>query len=266
MSQEIAPFAEMLKGVESGLASYHLRRFFLDKSGRPYSFEEGSDILDPLQYKSLIAIGPSALRYLKKYSPSVPLYFGMILNPQKIIGSANSPICGVNLNIPIHDQLLVLKEYFPFMSRLGVLFDPKNNQNWFAAAEAIAAANDLELVPIHIESFAGRLNIVGDLSLPDVLLFIPDKTIISKVVIQYVIKQAAIRHIPVVGYNQYFLDSGAALSFIIDYTQVGRRVAAQVEKSLGAHDCGGIEPPEYSIHINERVWQALKLDERGKTD
>ena len=266
LSREIAPFADMVKGVESGLPNHQVKRFFLDQSGKPYSLEGAGDTPDPSQYQSLVAVGPSALRYLQKYSSAVPVHFGMVLNPQKIIHAADDSICGVSLNLPIREQFFALKKYFPWMSRLGVLFDPVNNQDWFDTAETMADEIGLELLPIQIESFAGRLTIVGDLALPDVLLFIPDKTIISKAVIQHVIKQAVAHQTPVVGYNQYFLDSGAALAFLIDYVQVGHQVAVQVENVLDGGECGGIRLPDYDIHVNDVIWQALQLDARRKRE
>jgi putative ABC transport system substrate-binding protein len=65
----------------------------------------------------------------------------------------------------------------------------------------------------------------------DCIWLIPDKTVISESIAQYIIKQAVIKRIPVIGYNQFFYESGAAMSFVFDYGALGRQagqLAAQI--------------------------------------
>ncbi len=100
-------------------------------------------------------------------------------------------------------------------------------------------------------------------SVPDAILFIPDKTIISKAVVQYVIKQAVLQGTPTVGYNQFFYDSGATLAFIIDYAKVGQQVADQVETILAGEPCPGQVPPVFETRINSGAWRALQLGNKG---
>ena len=149
------------------------------------------------------------------------------------------------------------------MTRLGVLFDPANNLAWFDHAVSVAKPLGLDLIPLQVKRAVGRLEIVGDLSLPDAILFIPDKSIIAKAVITHVIKQAVLQRTPVVGYNQFFFDSGATLAFIIDYAKIGQQVAEQVQKILTGGTCDGLIAPTFETQTNADVWQALHLDGKG---
>jgi len=106
------------------------------------------------------------------------------------------------------------------------------------------------------------INIVGNIAQVDAILFIPDSSIISRVVIQHIIKQALLRKVPVIGYNKFFLDSGATLSFIIDYEQVGREVAELVQKQLSPGFSCGVNAPDFILQINPETWNLLHLEQK----
>ena len=263
LSQEIAPYVATVNGIDTELVNVQVERFFLDRHGLPFNLVSQTPSLDSGYYSALVAIGPQALQYLHSLDTNTPVLFGMVLNPSHIIPDPLELRCGVSLNLPIESQFKSLVLHFPWMKRLGVLFDPKNNQLWFDQAAQIATAMGIELVPLQVEPDNGRLRIVGDLSRPDVLLFIPDKSVISTVMIQHVIKRAVLHQIPVVGYNQFFIDSGAALSFVIDYNDIGHQVGVQVKTLLTTGNCDGFHDPNYEIRINTDVWRLLKLEQRG---
>lgn len=259
ISREIAPYVEMVEGLEQGLEQLTVHRFFFDKYQQPYTLN-GYAELNSRHYSAVVAVGPAALTYLQTHKKDLPLLFGMVLNPERLLNPASLAPCGVSLNLPVAAQLNVIQRRLPTVSRLGVLFDPANNQQWFDRAAAIAATNDhLQLVALPVQSQQQQLKLISDYSGLDAILFIPDKTIISQTVIRYVIKQAFQRHIPVIGYNQFFLDSGAALAFIIDYYNSGKQVAAQVSAVVNADHCSGIAAPEFSVKTNSAVYSALQL-------
>jgi len=187
------------------------------------------------------------------------LIYGMVLNPELVIGAADKLPCGVSLNIPVRAQLSTIRQHLPAVARLGVLFDPENNQAWFENAATVAASMGMQIVPLRVNRQSAKLDIIGDFTKVDTILFIPDKSIISKAVIQHVIKQAVLHRIPVVGYNQFFYDSGAALSFIIDYPTVGHQVAAQVQQLLAGDKCQETIAPSFATRVNEDALRALGL-------
>lgn len=257
ISREITPYVAMVEGLEARLNA-PLQRFFLDEAGRPYSLGGRSSSLNLQAYGVLVAVGPEALRYLHARAGATPLVFGMVLNPRKVINDPQEMVCGVSLNIPAEAQFDSILRQLPRLRRLGVLYDPANNQAWFTAAAAVAAARGFELVPLPVRRQEGKLAMASDFSRLDAILFIPDASIISKPVIQYVIKQGVVQNTPVIGYNQFFHDSGAAFTLLIDYRAVGQQVARQVERLLVGEKCEGVVSPLYELAINEEVWRKLK--------
>ena len=259
LSREIAPYVAMVEGLESRLGSLPVQRFFLDDQGQPYSLGDRGATLSPSQYAVLVAVGPEALRYLLPRVGTVPLVYGMVLSPENIVGPGDRIPCGVSLNIPVKAQFSSIRQHFPTVARLGVLFDPDNNRAWFDDAATVAAGMGMQLIPLRVNRQSAKLDIIGDFSVLDGILFIPDKTIISKAVIQHVIKQAALHRIPVIGYNQFFYDSGAALNFIIDYRLVGQQVAAQIQQLIAGERCHGTLAPNFAARANDDALRALGL-------
>lgn len=259
LSREITPYITMVEELEARLGSLQLQRFFLDEQGNPYSLGSRGTTLVPARYAALVAVGPEALRYLLPRAGSVPLFYGMILNPEKIVPADARLPCGVSLNLPVKDQLGAIRQHFPATARVGVLFDPANNQQWLDDASVYAASLGMHLVPLRVNQQDSKLDIVGDFSRLDAILFIPDSTIISRAVIQHVIKQAVLHRIPVVGYNQFFHESGAALSLIIDYRKVGQQVADLVQQLLAGERCRESLAPAFSSRVNRDAWRALGL-------
>ena len=263
LSREIAPYVAMVEGLEQQLGNRSVQRFFLDKQGQVYGFAGGSGDLDPAQYDALVAVGPGALRYLQGRSGNVPLLFGMVLNPEKMFSDSEGSPCGVSLNISIAAQISAISEHLPDMTSLGILFDPANNQSWFDHAAVIAKTFGIQLLPLQVTHQREKITILGDLAAPDAILFIPDKTIIAKPIIQYIIKQAVLQRTPVVGYNQFFYDSGAALSFIIEYAKNGQQVAGLVESVLVGNRCTEVVAPAFTTRVNNDVLQVLQHGKEG---
>ena len=257
LSREIFPYVSMVEGLETRL-KLPVQRFFLDENGTAYSLSGRSATLNPQLYDVLVAVGPEALRYLHDRAGSVPVLYSMVLSPRNVIGEQGRLPCGVNLNIPAEAQFSSIVRFLPLSRKIGVLFDPANNQAWFKSASVVAASRKLELVPLQVIRQGDRLDLAGEFSHLDAILFIPDPSVISKSVIQHVIKQAVIKGIPAVGYNQFFLDSGATLALIIDYRKVGAQVARQVEQVLAGERCEMGVSPEYDAVFNEEVWRTLR--------
>jgi len=263
ISREIAPYVEMVEGLEEGLPEFTVHRFFFDQQGKPYTIN-GYAELSSRHYCAVVAVGPTALTYLQAHKKDIPVLFGMVLNPERLIRLGTPHICGVSLNLPISAQLEVIRSLLPSVSRLGVLFDPANNQQWFDNAATIADTNDqIQLVALPVHSQQQNIKIISDYSGIDAILFIPDKTIISQAVIRYIIKKAFKRHIPVIGYNQFFLDSGAAIAFVVDYHNSGLQVAAQVSAAVNTGNCRGIVASEFTVKTNGAVYSALQLNKAG---
>jgi putative tryptophan/tyrosine transport system substrate-binding protein len=261
VSREIRPYLQAAEGFEKelrSLLSVEIDRFIL---------EEGLD--DPQGalkrrisgglYDLLIAVGPEAMTFLweTEGGTSAKRVYSMVLNPKQVVGETT---CGVPLNIPVRSQLLSIASAFPSLQRLGILYDPQINAPFVEEAKEKGAPLGVTVVPLPVSS---RKEIPGFLESGlgeiDGLWLIPDATVISESLVEFIIKAALKRNVPVIGYNRFFYSSGAALSFILDYEKSGEE-AARLSASLLLSDkpCEEISPP-FQTWLNSRVVRALGI-------
>jgi len=272
ISREIKPFIEMVEGFESSM-DQPVVRIFIDQNNNPFSHDplyKGTQID---HYSFVIAVGPSALSYLvqnnimAQYSTShsgnlrsetQKILYAMVLNPETIIPKGIS-LCGISLNLFSEDTVSKITLVFPSVRKIGVLFDPANNSEWFENAKKAGVFNGITTVPLYIKEQHDVNRLHEDDSDVDALLFIPDKTVISPTVISHIIKQSIARKIPVIGYNSFFHKSGAALSFILDYRRIGEEMAKNVIALSRGEFCQH-SSPAYHMTLNRSVVELLDLE------
>jgi putative ABC transport system substrate-binding protein len=96
----------------------------------------------------------------------------------------------------------------------------------------------------------------------DILWVIPDRTIGSEKILKYLLKSVLIKNIPVVGFNEWFAENGAILSFDIDYEAIGRQTGALAQQLLqpGNPPTANLqEPQQVRTIINLKVAQKLSV-------
>ena len=259
VSRQIRPYLEALDGLTEILAgagariqTVHLK----DDADPDRLFGASPPAL-------MVGVGPEATRLLWEAhgESGRRIIYAMVLNPESLMdGNSEADGCGVPLNIPVRHQLRAMAENLPGIQRVGILYDPAYNLDFFAEAEIGGPEFGLTVVPLPVSSRADIPRALRkDLDRLDALWMIPDRTVISESIVQYVIKEALLKNVPVIGYNRFFLESGAALAFVIDYKEIGRQTGRMVRTVLAGDGCGRAVPAFESIR-NDRV-----LDRMGWT-
>ncbi len=255
ISREIRPYMQMVAGLEKNLDRASIR-IFLDDSGNPYSQETRFQELQPGDFSLMVAVGPRALSYLQERRWPGKIIYAMVLNPRRFAWEG-ADLCGISLNLNSWSQLITVARVFPGLRRLGILFNPEKNKRWFTKARALMHLKNLVLVPLEIRR---RADIPKLFAPPgpqvDGILFIPDQTVISQSIITYVIKEAMRQKIATFGFNRFFYDAGAALSFIIDYRKIGRQVAVMIKQATQDGKCTSTGPP-FTALLNRRAIATL---------
>lgn len=258
ISKEIKPFLEMVKGFEQAI-DMPVVRIYLDKDKNLFSHDsiyKGSSLE---KYSCVVAVGPSALSYLIDNNHVNNILYAMVLNPETIIPKGND-VCGVSLNLFSGAPVAGIPKVFPNVKKIGVFFNPDNNIVWFNTATVLGKFRGVEIVPLHVRAQSDINSFFRKDSIDvDALLFIPDRTVISPILIKYVIKQAVVRKIPVIGYNRFFHKSGAALSFVLDYRGIGRQMAENVKAFIKNEKCKFVRPA-YGMILNKKVVDILGVE------
>lgn len=264
VSKNIRPYVEAADGmhdVYSMLSGAGVRKFFLDRLTGKAAADQAARISADESVNLVAAIGPEAAAFVWDAFPdSFPArIYAIILNPEKIIGS-HALANGISLNIPPAVQLGMIQKGLPSLQRVGIIYDPDINQDFFNSAADAAKQAGIGLVPVTVSSpteIPDILNRVWDKI--DGIWLIPDRTVISESIAQYIIKQAVLKKIPVIGYNQFFYDSGAALAFVFDYRDLGRQAADLAVELASGEAPDARRVPAFQVWLNAGVIQKLGI-------
>jgi len=268
LSSKIRPYLQALHGLESKI-SFDYQVFDLSEN-----FELAKHYAKGRKFQTCLAIGPEAINLLYQYGTAIPNKMAiMALDLKKFLG--NHQVCGIDLRIPIEFQMEILRQKFGPGRKIAILFNQEENGLLIQKAKTAATQNNLRLISLQVDSPAqimGKLDPV--LKEIDIILFIPDSVVISEKIVTHITKTALIKGVAVCGFNRFFYESGALLSFIIDYEEVGRQAARLLEKLAKEHVCI-FTPPNVHLLWNLRAfrmlvktrpdkWEGIEVPKEGK--
>ena len=264
LSRNIRPYAEAIEGMGAVFAESpgrELELFYLDKF-RGKDLALLSEELAEGKFRLFISVGPEAARFIwtdEALKGSAKLY-SVVLNPAKVLGTER-PSCGISLNIPVQKQIEIIERGLPGVWRVGLLYDPQYNADFFEETIMPASSLGIQIVPLAVSSkkeIPGVLN--NHWGAIDALWLIPDRTVISESIIKYAIKESLFKAVPVIGYNRFFYESGAALAFVFNYEELGRQCAIEALRLLSGEVCGKTDPcPCFHVWINTKVVTKLGI-------
>jgi putative ABC transport system substrate-binding protein len=271
VSNRIRPYADALAGLRETLAGEEdlsVRDYWLNDypaQGRSALGEAVAAAAPAL----VVTIGPEALVFAQTLEgPAVPLVYAVVLGPERLLKSSDD-VCGVSLNIPVGTQFREILRVLPDVKRVGLLFDPANNQTFLDEAQEAAGAYGIDIVALSISAMA-RIPAVleGNWDRVDGLWMIPDKTVISERIVQYIIRESIIQKKPVIGFNRFFHESGAVVSFEFDYRDLGAQAGEIVLDRLGSGVCVSREPlfgRLVNTRVAEKIGVRTQVPEEGES-
>jgi putative ABC transport system substrate-binding protein len=241
VSDSIRPYVEAVDGF---------REVYPGDSQVVY-FKEGKTQINSPQ-DLWVAVGPQAMRELWTHNKIPRKIYMMVLHPQDLLG-AEASACGIALDISPIYQARILKQTFPKVKTLGILYNPKFNQQQIDDIRKAADLYELSVLELRVESKKQIPKVLNNAwKKMDVLWLIPDRTVISEAIIEYLSKECLLKRVALLGFNRFFLQSGAAMAFVIDYMEVGRR-AAQTAQSFSARGLCWPRSLALQFQLNEKV-------------
>ena len=183
--------------------------------------------------KYILCIGSKAYLAAQGSTGSRNVILAGALNWKRLpLGSKTYAIAN---ELPAEMELTLFRYFFPKLQTVAVLYDPKFNKEWFAAAEDAARKMGLKLVEREVSSAGDvRRALAQVLSRSQAFWLIPDPTVLtSEQAIRDIVGQARAARKPVLTYNPAFADLGAALAVSPDVPTVGRQAAWLVSELVG---------------------------------
>lgn len=261
VSKKIRPYLAAVDGLSETFSNTEIAAEIIFLSDFPLDAQASSlqKKLLSNQFDLLIAIGPEAANFIDNFPPGPsmpPMIRTMLLNPKKI--QVNYP-CGIFLNIPVSIQIDNISATLPAVQRIGLLYDPKLNSVFFTSAAYHANQLGRKIIPMEVSEKRAIPSVLeSHWQQIDALWFIPDRTVISESIITHVTKQAILHGIPVIGFNSFFHDSGALMSFVFNYHDLGQQTAGLGLRLLNGATCGQ-EVPHFRIELNQKVITKLAI-------
>ncbi len=268
VSKNIRPYIEAADGMMDVLAEtsgMEVETFNLEKIGLKAAEDMALEWRADTRISLVAAVGPEAVSFIWGALPAEfpPKLYSIVLNPEKLIGPGNSG-CGISLNIPASVQLELIHRAFEAVKRVGIFFDPANNQAFYQDAGSAAFHMGITVVPLQASSMKDiPMLLEKALGTVECIWLIPDKTVISESIARHIIKQAVIKRIPVVGYNQFFYESGAALAFVFDYSALGRQAGELAKDIITQGKPCTREVPVFEAWVNGSVMEKLGIQIPG---
>ncbi len=261
VSKHIKPYMDALQGLRDALAQMEISLediYMLDQEDlKRLSAQEF-----PAQNTDLfVAIGPEALNYLDQMAQEFDLdsVYCMVLDPEQLTSAQDLLACGISLSLPAKRHLQDIKQALPQAEQVGLLFNPEENHSFYQQVKAMDNFLGLQIVPLQVSSSQEIPEVLqANWESIDALWMIPDSTVISRSLVQYIIKEAVYAQKPVVGYNRFFYDSGAAVAYAFDYQQIGYQTGKLVDDKLRGLPCSS-NAPAYELLINKKVMRSLGL-------
>ncbi len=260
ISVPIKPYVDAADGATEFLNKHNLiaEKYFLsDYDGK---LDKLIEIFDHRRINACIAIGPEAARFLWDRYPQMSMVkvYAMVLHPEKVI-QGQTGCFGVSLNVPIQKQIQIYKKTLPNIKNIGLIFDPINNSEFAEDAINVGRSMGIDIILLKVKTRKDiPIVLERNWKRMDCLWLIPDKTVISESIIKYIIKQSITHQIPVIGYNRFFYDSGAAVSLVYSYEKIGKQAGRMMIKLGNDKFCDSVIPA-YDLLLNEEVLNTLSI-------
>lgn len=264
VGREIRPFVRVSDGIRERIGQVEGAAadvFYLDRMSRGQEEDLSKRLSGGREYAVYLAVGPEAAEYVWSRLPEgAGKVYAAILNPENHIPGFSSDTCGVSLNIPASLQLESIRKWLPKARRIGLLFDPENSGDFYRSADKAASETGLKVLPLRVKSRKHIPDLLeANLDRVDTVWMIPDPTVISETIIQYIIKTCLIRNRPVVGFNRFFCESGAGMCFVFDYFMLGRQ-AGEIAAGLLEGEACISRTPKFRVWLNKKVYRRLDME------
>lgn len=180
----------------------------------------------------ILTVGVNAAIIATREIKDIPIVFAMVLTPGNYNLSGGN-VTGVSLEVPVKTQLYTLKSIVPKVSKVGVIYNPKNTQDLIKEAQKSAKEMDLILVAAKVDApsdttrafraFSGGI---------DAYWMVPDPTVVTQEAFRMILDFTYNNNVPFIAFSKSFVDAGALVSLSPSYASIGQQACQIAQKIL----------------------------------
>lgn len=268
MSHDSAPYRETLEGFQGYLRDGGTQIDYLTLQVGRDDKEIGklAENIAQQDAKLIYCLGAQACHLVQQMNIQRPVVASLVLTAESIPTKPQGT--GVFLNYLPQTQLQWLKKLFPQYRRIGVIYNPEQNQALVGKASVIANQNGLELITASIrtpqEIPSALKNLLQEI---DILWALPDKIVLAPQAAKEVLLTSFRNRIPVIGASAPWVKGGALYALDWDYADMGAQNAAMALKVIRGTPINKIpvaEPRSVVYTLNLKTAKHMKLDMPAK--
>lgn len=233
-SKDLAPYNEAVNGIQKQLDTD------IDSKSVFTGELDNAEFIDLLKTGNpalIVTVGTDATIECRKLFTDVPIVFTMILDPENINVSDNNQtrgnITGVSLSIPVKKQFEIIKDVFPDIKTLGILYDLNTRSERIKELSALAQDANLQIVaePVkHPKDIPQALNQIVQQA--DMLWAEVDAMVYTPQTAKQIILKTFRNKMPFFAYSDLYVKAGALMTLACNYEDVGKQTAAIIKQIL----------------------------------
>ncbi|MEP9410412.1 MAG: hypothetical protein HRF42_03255 [Candidatus Brocadia sp.] len=265
ISRNESPYTEVLAGFQNYIVEqkipvkYNTYALEGGKAHRTQIFQEIKKNTPGLIFT--IGTIPTA-EVLKVFD--VPVVATLILDMNMIRHARNAT--GVILDFPVETQFYWLKSFLPEARKIGVMYNPLENQEKIELAEGIARRMGLELNPVKIytpKDIPNALKVLANNA--DVLWGINDTLVFNPLTAKHILLFTFRNRMPFCGLSSTWVKAGALYALDYDFYDIGVQcgeMAVEIIRGAGANSVPPSLPRKLRYILNLRTARYMKIDFR----
>lgn len=215
------------------------------------------------QPRVVLAIGDQALKEARRLR-GTPVVYSHTLNVNEETLPDN--IVGVSMHVAPANYMKLFKKLQ--LTRVGVLFDPKNSGAYLQRAKEAAAASGIELVSLKVSSPREVPATLARFKSHDIkgLWMLPDSSAVARESLDSYFLFAQQQNIPVISFARGYLAKGALAAIEGHRKSITTQSCAIINRLRSGSPVDNLESVDIkrgSLHLNETIASKLQLQISG---
>lgn len=210
----------------------------------------------------IFTLGTLALEAIAARATQVPIVATFVMRREDLQGRAN--VTGIYLEFPFRVQFEWMRRLLPQTRTVGVVYNPAENRERIARAEAVAKRTGLTLKPQKIESPralpAALANLTNE---ADVLWGLSDAMVLNPQTAREVLLFSLRNRIPFAGLSAAWAKAGALYALDRDYRDIGSQCGQMAQALLAGRAIAELPPvPPRTVEyfLNLKTARRMKID------
>ncbi len=246
--------ADSLEGVLKAQGGVDVQRFTLTKD--PAKHAAVIDQVSKLNADLVVALGSQAVDKATGAIKGTPIMAGMVMD----LSPWQGQVTGVILDIPFEVQLEWLQQFLPEAKRIGVLYNPKENEAKVEQLKTAASAKGLTLEGRTVSSPKELVSALDSLANNvDVLLGVADKVVLTSKTAQKILLFSFRNRIPFVGLSEAWVKAGALYALDRDYADIGTQCGEVALRLIKGDQVAPAAPRKIVYSVNMKAAEQMKV-------